>query len=267
MFWGVLQQCIFKNIDKMSIWKGEIIIYDYYDEESYYEPTPADEIFFEAKEKLENCLKETIKNRIQLLEEENKKLKEENSEFKIKIREVKSKERQLEIKERDLENSVLRKKFSEMLKPLEKQYTIYAVDYGYKWIEKCDKCDEDRKIKFVSPLGRELKENCECSRNFKVWKPKELNIKALSLYKNKKTYPYSISVTPKYDSPSYADMYCKFELQEFIENLNNLEFNFEDFKYNDIGFKTKEDCQKYCDFLNDKEKKDVPKKYWEEIYN
>lgn len=120
-----------------------------------------------------------------------------------------------------------------------------------------------------------MAEACECSKNYKVWKVKPIQIKMLSLYKNKDRYPYAISVTPKYDSPSYEDMYCKFELKTYIENLEEFKKNlieigqkldFGNFEYDNVGFQLQDDCQKYCDYLNKKIKKDVPKEYWEEIF-
>lgn len=108
-------------------------MYDY--EEPYYEPTPADEIFFDAKQKLEDCLKESIKDKIKNLENENTRLKAENTKLKNKFCEVERKEKQLKNEEKDLENKVLRRKFAEMLMPLENQYIIYVADYDYKWLK------------------------------------------------------------------------------------------------------------------------------------
>jgi regulator of replication initiation timing len=229
--------------------------YEDYGDEPCYEPTPADEIFFEAKQKLEECLKESVKYKLTSTIEENKRLKEENEKMREKVRNIEWKEKSLEQREKDMERNVLRKKFSEMLKPLEERDQIYRVNYSYKMGEKCNKCDENRKLPYTTPRGKTAYEDCVCSKTYKVWNVEKADIIKLSLYK-KRDYPYSLSITPIYDSASYDEMYCKFELETFIENIDD--FNMDEFRYNKVGFKNKDDCQKFCDYLNQKEK--LPKK-------
>ena len=233
--------------------------YDYYGEEPYYEPTPADEIFFEAKQRLEDCLKESIKYRLTSTMEENKQLKEENDKMREKVRNIEWKEKNIEQREKDMERNVLRKKFSEMLKPLEERSQIYRANYSYVRDEKCSKCNDDRKLEYKTPRGKLAYEDCACNKSYKVWKVEKADIIRLDLYKDR-NYPYSLSVTPKYDGASYDEMYCKFELKTFVENLDDtdMNFNIEEFDYKEVAFKNKEDCQKFCDYLNKKEK--LPKK-------
>lgn len=233
--------------------------YEYFDEEPYYEPTAADKIFFEAKQKLEECLKESVKYKMESILEENKRLKKENDEMKEKVRNVSWREKNIEQRENDMERNILRKKFSEMLKPLEERYQIYRANYSYVKNEKCNKCDDDRRLKYKTPSGKIAYEDCACNKSYKVWNVEKTNIIRLELYKDR-NYPYSLSVTPKYDGASYDEMYCKFELKTFVENLNDpdMDFKIEDFDYKEVAFKTEDDCQKYCDYLNEKEK--LPKK-------
>jgi len=226
------------------------------DEPYYYEPSEADEIFLEAKSKLENALKESIKNKMEQILEENTSLKEENQKMREKVREIEWKEKSLESKEKDLERSVLCKKFSEMLKPLEEKTPMYNVDYKWVYGDKCNKCNENRQIEYTLPSGKRGYEDCTCKKSYVVYYPVLREVVSLSLYKSK-DYPYKISVTPKYDSPSYDDTYCHFELKTYIENLDET-YDLKELYYKSVGFKTEEDCQKLCDYLNKKEK--VPKK-------
>jgi regulator of replication initiation timing len=233
--------------------------YEDYGDEPYYEPTPADEIFFEAKQKLEDCLKESVKYKLTSTIEENRRLKEENEKMKEKVRNIEWKEKTLEQREKDMERNVLRKKFSEMLKPLEEKGYIYRVDYNYKMGEKCNKCNEDRKLPYITPRGKTAYEDCSCSKSYKVWSVEKADAVILNISKQR-DYPYSLSVTPEYESASYDERYCKFELKMYIEDIDDVDMNFnmDDFKYCEIGFKKKEDCQRFCDYLNQKEK--LPKK-------
>jgi regulator of replication initiation timing len=233
--------------------------YDGYCEEPYYEPTPADEIFFEAKQKLEECLKESVKYKLTSTIEENKRLKEENEKMKEKVRNIEWKEKSLNQREKDMERNVLRKKFSEMLKPLEERYQVYRLNYSYVKGDKCNKCNEDRKLKYKTPSGKTAYEDCSCSKTYKVWNTESTEIIRLDLYKDR-NYPYSLSVTPKYDGASYDEMYCKFELKTFVESLDDTDMNFDmkEFDYKEVAFKNEDDCQRFCDYLNQKEK--LPKK-------
>ena len=226
----------------------------YWDEEPYYEPTPADEIFYEAQQKLVENLKESVKNKLDSVQKENEALKQQNEELQKKIRDVEWREKQLNEREKDLERNMIRKKFSEMIKPLEEQMTIWRIAYEYVYGEKCNKCNDERKIEFKSPSGKKMEEYCSCSKTYTYYFPEEAEIIRLALYKNR-NYPYDISVTPKYDSSDYDDTYCKFELETYIDSLEDFEdmgIVLEELDYRKVGFKNLEDCQKFADFLNKK---------------
>ncbi len=232
----------------------------YWEDEPYYEPTPADEIFYEAQQKLMENLKESVRHKLDLVKEENENLKQQNEELRKKIRNIEWRERQLDEREKDLERNMMRKKFSEMIKPLEEQMTIWRIDYDYVYGEKCNKCNDKRKIEFTSPTGRKMEEYCTCSKTYTYYFPEEAEIIRLALYKNR-NYPYTVSVTPKYDSASYDDTYCKFELETYIDSLDDYDDIgnvLEELDYQKVGFKRLEDCQKFADFLNQKNK--LPKK-------
>jgi regulator of replication initiation timing len=232
--------------------------YEDYGDEPYYEPTPADEIFFEAKQKLEECLKESIKYKIGHLAEENARLKTENEKMQEKVRNIEWKEKSLENKEKDLERSVLRKKFSEMLKPLEEQTPMYNVDYTYIQDDKCNKCNNKRQIEFTLPSGKKSHEDCSCNKSYIVYYPILRKMITLALYKDR-NYPYAVSVSPKYDSASYDDTYCKFELKQYIKNIDEeTDVDVSKLNYTQVGFQREKDCQKLCDYLNTKER--LPKK-------
>lgn len=223
--------------------------------EGYFEPSSADLIYGEMKNKLKDLMKDEIKHEIKYIKEENKRLEKENEEMQNKLRNIEFRESQLKIKEENMLASSLRKKFSEMLKPLEENMTIYSADYTYVYGEKCSKCDNNRKIIFKSPSGKELNESCQCSKSYAMYSPAERNIVSLDLYKNRNDNR-KIILTPQYESKDYDDAYCKFKPKTIITEINGLT-DFSSFSTRETGFATKELCQEYCNYLNRKIPKDV----------
>lgn len=115
----------------------------YYDNEyDYYEPTVGDEIFEEAKDKLFNALKDEIKTEINYLKKENKRLNSCIDEYRKKESDLHIREIQLIQREKQTEKDIYRKKFSQVLKPLEENLTVYRIECYRETGAKCDKCDE-----------------------------------------------------------------------------------------------------------------------------
>jgi len=81
-------------------------MYDYEDYEGYYEPSAADELLTEFKDKLKDILHESIKNEVQQTREENIKLKKQNEEYQQRENDISTKERNLKYKEENLKREV-----------------------------------------------------------------------------------------------------------------------------------------------------------------
>ena len=220
-------------------------MYDYY-EEPYCEPSIADEIFAEYLNKMKNALTENTKYQIEKIKIENEELKEEYKKLSDKQHQVAIKERELLEKERILERQFYSKKFSELLKPFTDNYSGYYADDTYKKVKKCEKCDSDRKIIYTSPYGDKIKKDCLCNRKYNIYEPKHTVIEVLSLWKN--NYDNKFGITPKYESKSDDYKWSKLEFTHFIDVFD--ETIADNIKKHDTLFKSKEECQKYCDWLN-----------------
>ena len=141
-----------------------------YCDEPYYEPTAADEIFFEAREKLIKSLKDSVKQHIENIENENQKLKDKNKKLSAQVREIESRETKLELEKKNLESTVRRERLSVLLKQLKVER--FMVETKTMYIKKCNKCNEERYIEFLSPLGKKQKERCDCyTDSVKVFLP------------------------------------------------------------------------------------------------
>ena len=223
-------------------------MYDYYEEPPYYEPSLADEIMFEYQQKMKDALLESVKTEIENIKEENERLKEENKRLHEKQHQVAVKERELLEKEKTLEREFYRKKFSELLKPFTDNYSGYYANSTYKKVNKCEKCDNDRKIIYTSPYGEEIKKDCSCNRRYELYKPEHSVIEVLSLWKSN-NYDNKFGITPKYQNKREDDYrWSKLEFTHFVDIFD--ETTVDDLKKYNTLFKLKEECQKYCDYLN-----------------
>ena len=112
---------------------------------------------------------------------------------------------------------------------------------------KCSKCNSKRKILFKSPSGADVFESCECSVKDITYVPYELTLCS-----------FIVNYTGAIEK-----FYCRKEEtnKDFYGDLHIVIAEGEKPNYDEINctrtaFLSKEDCQKYCDWLTEKEKKE-----------
>lgn len=87
-----------------------------------------------------------------------KNLQDENNQLKAQIKELSHIKKNWDEKIKEIRHTRLK----ELLKDV--QECAYLVDCKYEYAHvKCGKCDDERKIHFKSPSGKELTEPCSCS--------------------------------------------------------------------------------------------------------
>ena len=211
------------------------------DYSEYYEPNEYDIVANEFATKMKDLLKAEVKTYFDNLKVENTNLKSENEKLKNEVRKIDDVKRDLEIKKKNLIWEVRKERLSTLMKDFE--IIMYQADDSYIELPKCNKCDKNRKLKFISPLGKEMSEPCECDKKKLLYIPEEYicsEFKINSQDTNKLSAWYKIYEEKDYDYYKHTD-YC--------ETIYN-----DDMKYKDltsrIYFKSKEECQKYCDWLN-----------------
>ena len=220
-------------------------MYDY-DEEPRYEPTLADEIMVEYQQKMKDALLESVKRDIESVKNENERLKEENGKLQELVCGIQRRESSLEIEKSQFQRKLRCERLSELMRDM--QVIMYEADYVNEELPKCSKCNEKRKIEFISPLGKSMTEKCSCDIGKKRYLPKE-NICVefrINRDNNKMMAWYKIHRTDDYD-------YARYESSDLLEAVYSKDMKFEDLKRNSVFFKSKEECQKYCDWLNSKE--------------
>lgn len=210
-----------------------------YDYEDYYnEPNEFEEQIEEFKNSLYDCVKQEHKDKMDRLIKENNALKEVKKNFnKIEL-EYEKKTRELVVKiqtaERDAKRLRLNDLMQELKQPLWKPHTIMV--YG----EKCDKCDDNRKIHFISPSGKDMIEDCDCAKMFAKYVPikcelyefRQNNNSITKWYKREEDYDY------------YYSSFCVKTLIKEEKDFKSIDRSYS------VFFTTEELCQKYCDIIN-----------------
>lgn len=104
-------------------------------------------------------------------------LKNENNRLKTQIKALSNIKKNWDEKIKEIRGVRLK----ELLKDV--QECAYLVDYKYEYAHvKCDKCDDERKIHFKSPSGKELTELCSCSHQVKFYFLREIPIYEIKIY-------------------------------------------------------------------------------------
>lgn len=214
----------------------------YYDYEDYYgEPNEFEQQIEEFKSTLYDCVKHEHKMKMERLEKENTELQEVKKNWNTLENEYKNKLHDLQCKIDTAERDAKRLRLNGLMQEL-KQYLWQANSISV-YNKKCDKCDDKRQIHFISPSGKDMTEDCECSKSIAKYIPKEYELYSFQQNTNeigrwyKKRYP---------DSDYYEND------SKYVELLVKTE---EDFKL--IGdrlwqvfFVSEELCKKYCEQRN-----------------
>lgn len=230
-------------------------MYDFdLDFEEYYEPSAMDEIIMDAKNKLREKVKEEVKTYYDSIIRENGVLKLKNEKLQKIVNEIESKENELEREKRQMLQTVRRERLSELMKNFE--VVLYQPEAKSIPLPKCNKCDNERRIPYKTPLGKEQFEYCDCNNHshyfyspyayyaseFRVnsgYDKKEI----VAWYKHAPSYGNKDDDTYSYSNSTFLKRLIEEDFTDF-ENIDNRRETF---------FRSIETCQKYCDYLNSKE--------------
>lgn len=233
-------------------------------EEPMWEPSEADELFDEIKSKLIEAAKDSLKNDMAYLKSHNEYLEKRNKELEDKAQEVLSKESDLEYKSRNLRREVEKEFYKttidDLFKDVLEKSQLWFADNKPHEKPKCDKCDENRNWVLTWPDGTTTSKRCTCSQPDYWYEPEETWIDTLKYKIKDSDYPseryYCLNKSYQYTGDSrrsdysYADFGIQFVYDKFcddvIEKREQLGYG------KKIGFKSKEECQKYCDWLNER---------------
>lgn len=207
----------------------------------YYEPSEFDEAVEEFKDAIRRNVRQELQDVIEQIKKENAELREVKENWDKIKREHEQAMWELTLAKEHAKEEVYKERLVEFLRRF--SFVGYRPDADFVYEAKCDKCDEYRKIHFVSPMGREMVEDCSCAKGKLVYNPKEVHLFSFTVCGRNSEILYF----ERFDEDINHDRYEY--VSEFYDNLPGKfdEVN----QYRDV-FKNKADCAEYCKWLTEK---------------
>ena len=239
----------------------------YYDEEGFYEPSEGELFFDEMKEKFREILREDVNSELSRLTKENAELRKTVKEYNDKKMELSRRERDIRYKEdnlrRDVEKEFYNKTMEEVFEHLLEDSEVWYAEHIPHEKPKCNLCNEERELIAAYPNGEIVKKQCDCARPIYVYEPMisvNKQIKFHKAYKpryseHKRCY-FTKNHRPNKDNAEAYDCYSEFRIENIFDEFNDdVKEYHETTRYGEkVAFRNKEACQKYCDWLNEKQK-------------
>ena len=126
----------------------------------YEEPSKFEEKCLELVQMIKDNATQELKAELEQLREENANMKDIVDNYNQKVEELEVEKKKYNIQRSEIEKEIKRLRLGELLKDF--QSTLYVVRNVGKPKPKCDKCDKDGYIHYLSPRGQEYLERCEC---------------------------------------------------------------------------------------------------------
>lgn len=218
----------------------------YYEEDFYQEPSEFEMQIEEFKESLMKSVKNDFIAEMERLKNENIELQSVKEDFKNIKKDYESKKFELERERNDLQRKVRRERLSDLLE--NHKIIMYKASSKREYPEKCDKCDTNRQVKYITPLGRKTSEDCSCKESKTVYFPQEFIRYEFRLNRNEN------DLTAWYKQ--YGDNEDGFTHESSIhaDNIYSDDMKFKEIKTYSTFFKAVEECQGYCNYLNEQQK-------------
>lgn len=220
--------------------------------EDFYEPSEYDQMIEEFKDELRKSVKKEWIDRMNRLEEENKELQEIKKNYKAIKNDYENKKFLCEQEKNraiaDARKDARRERLSQLLSDVQLDYWRVTTKRIQK--PKCNKCNENRQIEYITPSGRKATEYCTCRDGEVRFVPKQMTMYEIKLHN---TYNDKLGiwfVKKHKDDDVFFNSTEYFGDKEIIDEDIDINEISTDNKY-DLFFKSIEKCQEYCDLLNE----------------
>lgn len=203
------------------------------------DPSPYEEQIDALVSAVKESVHEDVRNKLEWLERENAELRPIKERIQEIERERIREKNELESTKRNAMNDAKKMRLTELLKDY--KAAIYTVDSVPIRKPKCDKCDDERRIPYSTPLGKSAKEDCTCREFAYAYEVREVMATSLEHYS-----PDGSVQVNYYDGEREEKIF-----RHMMYKPGNGFGSVTDWTY----FEEKEDAQAYCDWKTEKEAK------------
>lgn len=217
--------------------------------EDFYEPSEFEQMVEEFKDTLKESVKKEWIDKMNRLEEENKELQEVKKNFnQIKNDYEKAKwecERESIRAKESAKKDAYKARLSELLGDLKAEY--WSIEKEYIKKPKCDKCDSNRMVAYITPFGKQAKESCTCAETEPKYVPREMVIYQIGLYNSK----IGARFVKKHrdDEDTFVSDSEYYGHKIVVKDEDDISTFSGENEYT-LYFESFEKCQEYCDYLN-----------------
>lgn len=222
------------------------------------EQSEADAAFAELRERVYESVSDEITSKIKTLTDANKRLEERLKNLDNLERDADRLKREYEVKveqfERTTKDELRRMQAAKILSFMTEEK--YGIIWEQEGKPKCDKCDENRYLNYVTPRGREASERCECAESASKLVPVAMNVESLDGRGDNISvwWEPTFSVL-RYDREDWNMRTRRLKIEGTDEDKANDPTNY--------GFDTIEEAQRICDLANaQRDKKEEGETSW-----
>ena len=148
------------------------------DDEDYFEPSEFDEKIEELKDELRQSVKKEIKDELEKLRKENKKLQDIKENFESVKKDYERKKTECDRVIQNAEHKAKQARLKELMEQF--KIVLWSATWDYQYKKKCDKCNIQRYVKVALPSGKMTNDDCECGIGKLVYYPQEQRLYRLS---------------------------------------------------------------------------------------
>lgn len=212
--------------------------------DDYYEPFEFDEAIQEFKQTIRDNVRDEIKNEIAMLKSKLSELQDIKARWDELKKEHDQKMREMNRAIDNAARDARKLRMMEILDDFQQEYWGIA-NVGIEQ-PKCDKCDDNRYIHFLSPSGKDCVEECECRKRNPHYEPKKMECVEIDFRDGKMKGWYIPHRQDDYYTSSVSrdnKIYRGEPFEEIPKGELSVSYPW---------FKTVEEAQAYCDWLNEK---------------
>ena len=166
--------------------------------------------------------------------------------------------------------TLTQKSFRQFIKDFFEDRYILVTDFVYDVFDKCNRCNDHRMIEFKSPTGKSMTETCPCHQGILQYKPSKISSYELldsagtvRIFTLTDKDHYRVELT---DFTYYAGESYEFLMSE--ERRLGTSYNGQlTPRFTHTMFKTLDECQAFCDYINNIKYNDACVSYCKALCN